>query len=69
MMKITIKTKDTLQASVCVHSMDIMAVIEDINNGNFYRQYVKHADKSEDYEDGYTDAMKHIMERLPMFRE
>jgi hypothetical protein len=47
--------------------MDIMAVIEDINNGNFYRQYVKHADKSEDYEDGYTDAMKHIMERLPMF--
>jgi len=67
--KITIKTKDTLQASVCVHSMDIMAVIEDIHNGNFYRQYVKHADKSEDYEDGYTDAMKHIMERLPMFSE
>ena len=68
-MKITIKTKDTLQASVCIHSMDIMSVIEDIHNNNFYRQHVKHADKSADYEEGYLDAMKHIMERLPMFSE
>jgi hypothetical protein len=49
--------------------MDIMSVIEDIYNGNFYRQHVKHADKSDDYEEGYLDAMKHIMERLPMFSE
>lgn len=68
-MKIIIKTKDTLRASVCIHSMDIMSVIEDIHNGTFYRQHVKHADKSDDYEEGYLDAMKHIMERLPMFSE
>ena len=67
--KVTIKTKDTLQASVCVHSIYIMSVLEDINNGNLYRQNVKHADKSEDYEHGYLDALKHIMEQLPMFME
>lgn len=68
-MKITIKTKDVLQASVCIHSMDIMAVIEDLNNGNMYRRHVKHADKSADYEEGYRDAMRHIMDMLPMFQD
>ncbi|HQU96197.1 MAG TPA: hypothetical protein PLO39_08620 [Saprospiraceae bacterium] len=67
--KVTIKTKDPIQASVCVHSMHIMAVIEDIHNGNLYRQNVKHSDKSEDYAHGYLDALKHIMEQLPMFSE
>ena len=67
--KITIKTKDLFQASVCVHSIYIMSVLEDIRNGNLYRQNVKHSDKSEDYAHGYLDALKHIMEQLPMFSE
>jgi len=67
--KITIKTKNLFQASVCVHSMHIMAVIEDISNGNLYIKNVKYADRSEDYQQGYLDAMQHIMEQLHMFRE
>ena len=63
-MKATFTTDDPQEMQIIANISDIQSFLFELNVGNIERRYIKHHDISEEYQLGFSDAMKAVRDYL-----